>query len=137
MMPHREEFFEKCRVFGDSRINTGRALESLEKHVPKADAVTSNDVVEWRAKRLAGGVSNNHVRRQTIDVRRYFRWMVKSGYIQSNPADSDSLPYIAAKKPIRFIFSEDQYRRVLAAAAVHKDDFWHPACVVAWGRDAD
>lgn len=125
-----------------SRMNPS-SVEAIRHHLDHFEAflgtigmnpalVTTDHIAQWCEAQRAVNSNPNTVIQRRNSVSRYFRYLVRVGIIQANPVDLAMLPKIKKVKPVRYAFSEDQYRTILEATAKHKSPWWHNACVVAW-----
>lgn len=62
--------------------------------------VTTADVREWMASLSEQGVSATSLRRKVQSLRAFFRFLMKSGSLQSNPAAAVPLPKTGRKLPV-------------------------------------
>ncbi len=83
----------------------GRDLKELalflgkEADLSDGAEISTSDVRAWIAHLARKGNSPRSLRRKTQAARAFFRWLHKSGYIQSNPAAEVQLAKIGRKLP--------------------------------------
>ena len=76
-------------------------------------SVTNSDIRAWLASMAKEGVSSRTLRRKTIALRSFYRWLIKTGQLEISPLREIQLPKIS--KPLPDIVKSEEIEEALTA----------------------
>ncbi len=99
----------------------------LGKCTPRPDeeadfrSVTLSDLRAWLAHLGEDGLGARSMRRKALAVRSFFKFMLREGYVDRNPAADLPLPKLS--KPLPALIKEEELERVVSEAAFETEDW--------------
>lgn len=82
-------------------LNPNKSEEFQEGKFRQIDytSVTSSDIRTWLSSLARKGESPRTIRRKTIALRSFYKWMLKNGYVKTSPLRDVPLPKISKPLP--------------------------------------
>jgi integrase len=101
-----------------------RVLDQLGKFLGHSDAslVSADDLIRWKASLLEGGLRAKSIRDGKLaPIRAILQWAVDNRRLSQNPAERVTIDLRSKLADKKRGYSEDEARKVLAAARTQKD----------------
>jgi len=92
----------------------------LDGEITRLDQITPEMIDCWIVTMRRAGLARATIRSRVRDIKHFFRWSVKRGYLERSPADHMALPGGRAVLVVKAIERED-LKRMIAAAAYPRD----------------
>jgi len=118
-----------------------RIIGKLSIHLGHEDAarITDHDIIGWKDALVASGLSPKTIENHLTIIKTFFRWAAKNKRIALNPAAD--VEYRAKRDPAneRQSYTDDDAKRILAAARLEKDAHkrWVPWLAAFTGARCD
>jgi integrase len=136
-----EAWAAERRFASKTEYSWKRIIGKLTTHLGHEDAarITDRDLIGWKEALVISGLSPKTIENHLTIIKTFFRWAAKNKRISINPAVD--VEYRAKRDPAneRQSYSDDEAKRILAAAQLEKEAYkrWVPWLAAFTGARCD